>query len=159
MKHPGWLIAFIIGLMLGISGPLFAPKFLVPHLPQALQGNTETVEGLVTLKQKENNQLLLTVSAPNGATLVTFIKNAKEMDMLVELHDRITLSVRHYEPFLFDPKVIQVKKSQDVPATPATKLPVGEIKNSPTGNIPTVNPFLGAGGESSRRSLPIKGAP
>jgi hypothetical protein len=112
MKHPGWLIAFILGLALGISGPLFAPKFLVPHLPKSLQGKTETVEGLVTRKQKEKGQLLLTVSAPGGATLVTFEDKVKEIDMLVEQEDTITLSVKKYEPFLFDPDVIQVKKPQ-----------------------------------------------
>lgn len=112
MKHSGWITAFFIGLGLGISVPLLAPNFLMPHLPQALQGDTETIEGLVTRKQKENKQLLLTVSALEGATLVTFQKKAKEIDMLVELHDTITLSMRKYEPFLFDPNVMQVKKPQ-----------------------------------------------
>lgn len=120
MKHPGWLIAFIIGLAIGISGPLLAPKFLVPHLPQALQGKTETVEGLVTRKLKEKGQLLLTVSAPGGATLVTFEEKAKEIDMLVEQQDTITLSVSKYEPFLFDPNVVQVKKPQGSQKNPMT---------------------------------------
>ncbi len=138
MKHLGLIIAFFLGLALGILGPLGAPKYLLPHLPQSLQGKTETVEGIVTHKQKEADKLLLTVSAPRGATLVTFKDKAKEIGMLVDQQDTITLAVRKYEPFLFDPNVIQVKKPQESRKTEGTTVkPAMAIEGISIPQVPT----------------------
>ena len=104
------LIIFSVGVGLGLSIPSFLSPSLRPYLPQALQDQTESVEGAVVRKSREDGRLLLTVSTPRGALLSTFTKKISEIDLLVEEGDSIMLGITHYEPFVKDPHVKGVMK-------------------------------------------------
>ena len=106
----GAIISFCIGLALGAGGAMLGSQYLGSHLPAFMQTAKETLEGKVVKKQKDPQRLLLTVSTPNGSTLASFIKQASDVDLLVEQGDRVTLGVRQYEPFITDPIVLHVQK-------------------------------------------------
>ena len=72
MKFWTIILTFVIGVALGLSAQTFAPRVVGPYLPQAIQGKVEVVERMVVRKGREQDRLLLTVSAPQGAILATF---------------------------------------------------------------------------------------
>lgn len=105
------VIGFLLGLVLGVSGMIFAPRLAGPYLPAALKPGV-TVEGRVVAKQREPDRLLLTVRTPEGSTLVTFTKRIPEIDLLVEKTDSIMLSMKHYRPFVENPEIMRVAKEE-----------------------------------------------
>ena len=109
------LVIFLVGVGLGLSIPRFLSPSLSPYLPQALQDQTESVEGTVVRKSREDGKLLLTVSTPRGALLSTFTKKISEIDLLVEEGDSIMLGITRYEPFVNDPHVRGVMKPDMIP--------------------------------------------
>ena len=125
-KIVGGLIILAVGVGLGLSIPRFLAPSLNPYLPQALQDNTEAVEGTVVRKSREEGRLLLTVSTPKGALLSTFTKQIAEIDLLVEEGDSIMLGITRYEPFVKDPHVKGVMKpdmrsdTSDIPDYPSS---------------------------------------
>lgn len=104
------MITFVVGLALGLSAQTFAPQVVGPYLPKAIQANGEAVEGTVVRKGREQDRLLLTVSAPQGAILATFKKQVAEIDLLIEEGDTVALALRGYEPFVNDPAIMRVAK-------------------------------------------------
>ncbi len=110
MKIVIGLIIFAVGVGVGLSIPSFLSPSLSPYLPQALQDQTDVVEGVVVRKSREDGRLLLTVSTERGALLSTFTKQIAEIDLLVEEGDSITLGIARYEPFVNDPAVKGVMK-------------------------------------------------
>jgi len=110
MKIVVGLILFAVGVAVGLSIPGFLSPSLSPYLPQALQDQTNVVEGAVVRKSREDGRLLLTVSTERGALLSTFTKQIAEIDLLVEEGDSITLGIARYEPFVKDPAVKGVMK-------------------------------------------------
>jgi hypothetical protein len=102
------LTTFLVGLVLGIALALVGRAFLGSRLPESIAGRRESLDGVVTAKQLDEDRLLLTVVTPAGATLVTFKKRVAEIALLVDEGDRITLSLSHYQPFLEDPQIARV---------------------------------------------------
>ncbi len=102
------LATFLVGLILGMVLALVGRGFLGSRLPDSLAGRRESLDGVVTAKQLEEDRLLLTVVTSAGATLVTFKKRVAEIALLVDEGDRITLTLSHYQPFLEDPQIARV---------------------------------------------------
>ena len=110
MKFWTIILTFVIGVALGLSAQTFAPRVVGPYLPKAILGKGEAVEGTLVRKGREQDRLLLTVSAPQGAILATFKKQVTEIDLLIEEGDTVALDLRRYEPFVDDPAIIRVAK-------------------------------------------------
>lgn len=103
---------FLLGLGLGLSGPLVANRYLTPYMPVVFQPTRHPLEGIVTHKQHDQDRLLMTVTTDDGTILATFKKQVAEIALLVEEQDTITLDVKKYEPFVNDPPVLKVKKQR-----------------------------------------------
>lgn len=131
------LVAFVVGLALGVSGTLLGPRWLSPYVPEAIRAKGEHVEGKVTRKLKEEDRLLLTIVTKEGSILATFRKRIQEIDLLVEQGDLVTLSLRRYDPFVTDPVIERVRKAK------STNQAEGEESRTPS-----------SGGESEKESQP-----
>ncbi|NIR42792.1 MAG: hypothetical protein GWN99_02860 [Gemmatimonadetes bacterium] len=118
----GMIVAFVIGLVIGVVGTLVAQPFLGRRLPEAVRGKYEVLQGPVSAKQLQDERLLLTVSTSAGAILATFKKQVEEINLLVEKGDTVALDVPGYQPFMENPDIIRVAKP-DMP--PATRGPAG----------------------------------
>jgi len=139
----GWIVpttAFILGLGLGLSGPMLASRYGDPYLPTFLKKNIHPLEGSVVHKQRQQDRLLITITTQDGTILATFQKQVPEIDLLIEERDLVTLDVRQYEPFVNDPRVLRVNKHNDVtPAGTVPTNPPGQSEALPeTGS--TLNP-------------------
>jgi hypothetical protein len=126
MKLGRGTLLFLIGLALGALLVVIGPRVAGPHLPEALRGKVESVEGEVTRKQREPDRLLITVVTPRGAILATFKKKIPEVDLLVAEGDALTLGLRRFEPFVEDPAIQSVRKK-----TPAEGPPTGAAGRTP----------------------------
>ncbi len=126
------LIIFLVGLGIGLAAPSMAPKYLDPYFPNALQTAHGPVQGTVVRKQHEENRLLLTISAVDGALLATFKKQVTEISLLVEEGDTLSLDVKTYAPFVTDPPILRVKKPQN------DILP--QVTDPILNNMPTASP-------------------
>ncbi len=109
LKRPVW-IALLAGIVLGATGAVLAPMLVSPVLPRSGAGGGDGVTGEVVAKSKEADRILMTVSGDGGAVLVTVTKRIKEIDLLVEVGDSVTLLMSAYEPFVKDPKIGGVRK-------------------------------------------------
>ena len=125
-----WMIAVIllIGVALGVSGTILAPKFADPYLPQSFRAKTEVVEGEVDRKLREQDRLLLTVQTSQGTVLATFKQKVAEIDLLVQKGDTVTLALRRYEPFVEDPAIERVRKLQPTKPEAAKQEPIPRPK-------------------------------
>lgn len=141
------LTVFLIGVVFGVAATLLVPRYLGPYLPVALRGETATVDGTVTAKERQEERLLLTVSSLNGATLATFERRVAEIDLLVDVGDSVSLALKRVEPFVSDPSIRRVwkgprgteaaeRKPEVVPPDPAAgpsgdTAPAGETTAEP----------------------------
>ena len=114
----GVFIALIVGVALGVAGTILLPRYLGDSLPGVLRGSQETVTGPVLGKQTEQDRLLLTVRADQGAVLATFRARVAEIDLLVAVGDTVTLGVSRYEPFVENPEFLGIRKAIEEPGTP-----------------------------------------
>jgi hypothetical protein len=103
-------IAFLVGLGLGLSGPMLASRYANPYLPSFLKETVHPLEGSVRHKQHEQNRLLITITTPEGTILATFQQQIPEINLLIEERDLVTLDVQRYQPFVTDPTVLRVIK-------------------------------------------------
>ena len=101
MKDLKVFLVFLIGFAIGITVATLFSDFLRPYFPEVLKPEKEIIEGKVTAKELKRDRLLLTVSAPHGAILITFNKRLSEIDLLIEEDDTITLGLHQYEPFVY----------------------------------------------------------
>ena len=108
------MTAFFLGLVLGLSGPMLASRYVDPYLPTFLNKTIHPLEGSVTHKQRQQDRLLITITTQDGTILATFQQQVPEIDLLIEEHDQVTLDVRQYEPFVNDPPVLRVTKHKEV---------------------------------------------
>lgn len=113
------IIAFLVGLAIGVVGVIVGRPYVGERLPEAVGGKRQTLQGPVTAKRREADRLLLTVSTPSGAILATFKKKLGEIDLLVERGDSVSLAVPGYQPFLQDPEITRVAKPAGVVGQPA----------------------------------------
>jgi len=106
----GFVVTFLVGLVLGITGTVLGPRLLEPYLPSAIRGDLEGIEGAVMSKQRKGDRLLLTVQTSEGAILATFKKRLMEIDLLVAEGDMLTLARTGYRAFMKDPAIGRVRK-------------------------------------------------
>jgi hypothetical protein len=129
-----WVIpttVFILGLGVGLSGPILASRYGDPYLPSFLKKTVHPLEGSVTHKQRQQDRLLITVTTQDGTILATFQQQVEEIDLLIEERDLLTLDVRQYEPFVNDPPVLRVTKHTDM-TPPIAASPNPSIQIEPT---------------------------
>jgi len=105
-----WLLG---GIVVGILGTIFLPRLAAPYLPESLRGEQQEVAGIVEAKSAEVDRLLLTVGSDSGAMLVTYTKNVAEIDLLIDVGDRVVLVVDEVAPFIDDARIRRVMKSDD----------------------------------------------
>lgn len=112
-----WVVILILllGMGLGVGGTIWTPRLAGQYTPEFLRAKREVVEGEVERKLKDQDRVLLTVQTPQGAILATFKKRAVEIDLLVQKGDMLTLALRRYEPFVEDPVIERVRKSEAGP--------------------------------------------
>lgn len=108
----GFVVTFLVGLVLGITGTVLGPRLLEPYLPTAIRGDLEGIEGTVMSKQRKGDRLLLTVQTSEGAILATFKKKLTEIDLLVAEGDMLTLARTGYRAFMDDPAIGRVRKQK-----------------------------------------------
>ena len=125
-----WMIVLIllIGVALGVSGTILAPKLAGPYLPESFRAKAEVVEGEVDRKLREQDRLLLTVQTSQGTVLATFKQKVAEIDLLVQKGDTVTLALRRYEPFVEDPAIERVRKLQPTKPEAAKQEPIPRPK-------------------------------
>jgi len=140
MHKPSRVAPFVFGLILGILGAIYLPKYVQQYIPESLVGKEIVVKGTVTAKEKKGDALLLTVSTSEGALLATFKKKADEVNLLINEKDELQFTLPRYMPFIDDPKIIRVVKEQPAAPVPAeasaaTRQIRGEKREgSPRGN-------------------------
>lgn len=114
-------IALVIGLGIGLGGPMLASRYADPYLPGFLKESVHPLEGTVRHKQVQQDRLLMTITTPQGTILATFQEQIPEIDLLIDERDQVTLDVQLYQPFITDPTVLRVIKHQE--ETPANRTP------------------------------------
>ena len=102
------LLVFVLGLVVGALGATLLPGKLRPWLPKRVLG--AATDGEVAAKGREGELLLLTVLTDEGATLATFSERVAEIDLLVEVGDRVSLGLGGYRPFVENPPIWSVRK-------------------------------------------------
>ena len=101
---------FLLGLLLGVAGTIILPRLLGPRLPGALRtGNL--MEGRVLAKLIDGERLLLKVQTDEDVYLATFAQRQREIDLLVDQGDWVTLQVHGTDPFPVGPAIRRVRKS------------------------------------------------
>jgi hypothetical protein len=115
------LVAFALGVAVGVAGALQGPRLVGPFLPEALRGTLEPVEGRVLRKQREPDRLLLTLLSNRGAILATFTRRVPELDLLIDPGDRVTLGLPVVRPFVENPVVERVQKEVVAPPAEPTR--------------------------------------
>ncbi len=113
------IVTLLIGIVAGVFGTLYLPGYVQPYLPAWMGGNTVTVKGTVVAKQKKENSLLLTVETPDGVLLATFTDKIDEINLLIDVKDTIVFTLPKYQPFIEDPRIVQVTRGDQQVAAPA----------------------------------------
>ena len=128
----GWAL-FVLGIVVGLVGSLLLPRLLPVSWRLALG----SVEGTVEAERREEGRLLLTLSTPKGLTLASFETDLEEIDLLVELGDRVTLAARGYQPFLRDPVIARVERGAVVTPPVAPPVEPAEEEESAPEEVPS----------------------
>jgi hypothetical protein len=124
------MVPFVFGLTLGILGMIYLPEYVRPYFPESMEKKEIVLKGTVVVKEKKGNDLLMTVNTPEGGLLATFKQKTGEIELLINEKDEVQLTLPNYMPFINDPKIIRVVKTQQaVQAIPATV----EIPATPAG--------------------------
>ncbi len=120
------IIAFAVGLALGIAGTIYLPDAVRPYLPAYIAGPAPTVTGTVLAKQRKGNALLMTLNTPKGAVLVTVTKQADEVDLLVGDGDTVAIALKTYAPFIENPRITRVIKNEPAASSAPPEKPAEE---------------------------------
>jgi len=110
---------FLLGLLFGVAGTIIVPRFLGPRLPGALRTG-DLMEGRVLAKMVDGERLLLKVQTDEDVYLATFEQRQREIDLLVDRGDLVTLQVRGTDPFPMGPAIRRVRKT-DPQGTPVVE--------------------------------------
>jgi hypothetical protein len=108
-----------LGLLAGAIAAVVAPSWWQTLVPDALFPGG-AMESVVLGKSREEGRLLLKLETSGGVLLATFTARIEEIDLLVEVRDRVTLHVARYQPFLTDPRLDRVVKSEAPAKNPET---------------------------------------
>jgi hypothetical protein len=109
---------FFLGLIAGAITAVVSPSWWHMLVPDALFPGG-AMESVVLGKSREDSRLLLKLQTEGGVLLATFTQRVEEIDLLVEKGDHVTLRAARYEPFLTDPRLDRVVKSEEASAPPA----------------------------------------
>lgn len=137
---------FLAGVLVGgLLVALFRP-LIEPAVRNVLNIEEASTEGRVVAKRMQGERLLLTVDGEEGTVLATFTRRVPEIDLLVEEGDQLRLGVDRYEPFVEDPDVLAVHKSefQEEPRRAergAEEAPPGEPAGAPEPGDRETDPF------------------
>jgi hypothetical protein len=102
-------------MITGAIAAIVLPPLLQPHLPAALRGAEQELNGVVIAKGVEGGRLLITLSTPQGTTLATFTEETAKIDLLVRTGDTLALRVNDYGPFIENPRIARVVSTGEVP--------------------------------------------
>jgi hypothetical protein len=105
---------FLLGLVVGVLAVVLVPSWWESVVPDSLFPQ-ETVAGRVLEKDRESGRLLVKLETSEGVLLATFTERQDAIDLLVEVGDSVTLRIARYEPFLTDPRLDRVRKSEASP--------------------------------------------
>ncbi len=144
------LLLLLTGFALGAVTVLLVPGNLKSRLPKALGGSKEVVSGRVVAKKSGSDELLLTVETAGGALLATFTQRIREIDLLVDEGDVLTLRLARSEPFVEDPIIEKVMKS---PLGTATTAEPGAPAEEPPATPSTVPAAVGEDNTDGRNEL------
>lgn len=131
-KKRGGVLVFLVGVLIGALGAVFAPRYLGDYLPGSIGGQSANVTGVVTRKLAEDTRLLLTVVTDSGAVLAAFKERTTEIDLLVEEGDSVTFALAAYAPFVDDPRLGRVVKPVHDPGTSASRGPAADDQQAGT---------------------------
>ncbi len=104
---PGLILGFIAGAVAAVV----APSWWQSLVPDALFPGG-AMQSRVLGKSREEGRLLLKLETDGGVLLATFTQKVEEIDLLVDKGDAVTLRAERYEPFLTDPRLDRVTKSE-----------------------------------------------
>jgi hypothetical protein len=157
------MVPFVFGIILGILCMFYLPKYVRPYLPESMAKKEIVLKGTVLAKENKGDVILLTVSTLEGALLATFKQKTGEIGRLINEKDEIQLTLPNYMPFIDDPKIIRVVKTQqavpaavETPAAPARSAgkSTKEIKSRHQVKLPAV-----PAPKSSMEVKPLAAAP
>jgi hypothetical protein len=94
------------------------------------------MEGRVLAKLLDGDRLLLKVQADGNVYLATFEQRQKEIDLLVDPGDLVTLQVQGTDPFPVSPAIRGVRKSEAAVAPPAVVSPAPEAAVEESQELP-----------------------
>ena len=118
------MLVFLIGLVAGVLGTLFLPRILGPYLPQSLRGADQEMVGVVTAKERQADQLLLTVDSESGAVLATFSRRVAEIALLGD-----TLTSEQLERWGLVNRVVSADEVLDTALALAQRLAAGPTRS------------------------------
>jgi hypothetical protein len=133
MHRQSKMVPFVFGLILGVLCTIFLPKYVRPYLPESVIGKETIVKGTVMAKEKKGNALLLAVNTPQGALLATFMKKGDEVNLLINVKDNVEFTMEKYKPFIDEPNITRVVKSEQISSPEPEKASVTPAK--PAGKI------------------------
>ena len=124
MTNRSFCTILIIGIVLGVLGTVYLPRYVRPYLPASIiMGKETVVAGTVTAKQRKDQSLLLTINTPQGAVLMTVTKNVDEVDLLVGENNTIEFTLQKYSPFVENPRITRVLRDVQSPSPEPSKTP------------------------------------
>jgi hypothetical protein len=143
VKGLGILVVLVVGIVIGVLGIQMGPDYLKTYLPGPVDPDSG-LEGKVVAKLPGEDRLLLTLSTPEGASLITFTEKVAEVGLLVDRGDLLTVGIHRYSPFITNPPIRRVRKEDGpLPAAveaerePETPAPVaGEAEEGTTMEAP-----------------------
>lgn len=121
-RRSRFFLGFFFGLLAGAIASAVAPSWWQSLVPDALFPGG-AMESVVLGKSREEGRLLLKLETSGGVLLATFTGRVEEIDLLVEVGDRVTLRVSRYQPFLTDPKLDRVVKPEAPAPETTTSVP------------------------------------
>ena len=125
------ILAFAAGVAAGTAGTIYGPELIAPYLPEALQRKTPSLQGTVVVEKREGDLLFLRIQTQEGAILATFKEKVAATEILISEGDLITLRLRGYKPFVEDPVIARVRKTESSQQHSEPTPPLPDNKQQP----------------------------
>jgi hypothetical protein len=129
MHRQSRMVPFVFGLALGVLCTIFLPKYVRPYIPESFMGKETIVKGTVMAKEKKGNALLLAVNTSQGALIATFTKKGDEVNLLINEKDDVEFTLEKYKPFIDDPNITRVVKSEQISSPEPEKASIAPAKS------------------------------
>jgi hypothetical protein len=128
MNKKSSFLPFVTGAILGVLAAVYLPGYVRPYLPDWLPGKETVVTGTVMAKQRKDQQLFLAVDTKQGAVLITITIRTDETDLLVEPGNTLEFTLAAYRPFVNDPRITRVIKSEQASSPEPAKAAAPEAR-------------------------------